>query len=343
MTTIRDIAKESGFSVSTVSRVLAGHPDVSRTTAAAIQEVIDRRHFSVNRNARNLKQMETTTVLVVVKGRHNVLFASMLEYVQSAVVSTGFTVVTQYIDEDANEMAEAERLIPELKPRGVVFLGGDTGNVASHARQIGEECPAVILTNSVASVVRPGVSSVTTDDRLSAKMATQYLLDRGHRAIGVIGGNPEASTISRHRQDGVMAAMAEAGVSFDVGSQYVETRYSLKCGYDAACTLLGSAPGTTAIYAMSDIMALGAIRALYDRGLTVPGDISIVGHDGIELASYMVPKLVTIRQPQELIAARGVDILMAHISGDLTPVNELVDVDVVPGESVRTLQARLAA
>ena len=337
MTTIRDIAKESGFSVSTVSRVLAGHPDVSRSTAAAIQEVIDRRHFSVNRNARNLKQSETMTVLVVVKGRHNVLFASMMEHVQTAVVATGFTVVTQYIDEDANEMAEAERLIPELKPRGVVFLGGDADNVLSHARRIGEDCPAVVLTNSVAGVSRPGVSSVTTDDRLAAKMAAEYLLGQGHRAIGVIGGNPEFSTISRLRQSGVLEAMAEHGVGFDVGSQYVETRYSLKCGYEAALSLIDSAPRTTAIYAMSDIMALGAIRALYDRGLGVPEDISLVGHDGIELASYMVPKLVTIRQPQELIASRGVDILMTHIGGDLTPVNELVPVTIVPGESVRTL------
>jgi len=337
VTTIRDIAKESGFSVSTVSRVLAGHPDVSRSTAIAIQEVIDKRHFSVNRNARNLKQAETMTVLVVVKGRHNVLFASMLEHVQTAVVATGFTVVTQYIDEDANEMAEAERLIPELKPRGVVFLGGDADNVRSHARRIGEDCPAVVLTNSVAGVSRPGVSSVTTDDRLAAKMAAEYLLGQGHRAIGVIGGNPEASTISRLRQSGVIEAMGEHGVGFDVGSQYAETRYSLKSGYEAALSLIDSAPGTTAIYAMSDIMALGTIRALYDRGLAVPKDVSLVGHDGIELASYMVPKLVTIRQPQELIASRGVEILMAHIAGDLTPVNELVDVDIIPGESVRTL------
>ena len=336
MTTIRDIAREAGYSVSTVSRVLAGHPDVSRSTAAAIQEVIDRRQFSVNRNARNLKQAETTTVLVVLKGRHNVLFSSMLEHVQTAVMATGHTVVTQYIDEDSNEVAEAERLIPELKPCGVVFLGGDADHVAN-ARRIGEECPAVVLTNSVAGAGKAGVSSVTTDDRAAAKMATDHLLSRGHSSIGVIGGSPEASAISRRRQEGVVEAMTEHGLEFDMDSAYVETRYSLKCGYDAALRLIESAPGLTAVYAMSDIMALGTIRALYDRGLGVPGDISLVGHDGIELASYMVPKLVTIRQPQKLIAARGVEILMAHISGDLTPVNEVVPVDIVPGESVRTL------
>jgi len=337
VTTIKDIAKESGYSVSTVSRVLGRHPDVSVATAAAIQAVIDRRQFSVNRNARNLKQTETMTVLVVVKGRHNVLFAAMLEHVQTAVMATGYTVVTQYIDEDANEMAEAESLIPEIKPRGVIFLGGDADHVRTHARRIGQACPAVVLTNSVGGAGRPGVSSVTTDDCEAGKMATEYLIDNGHSRIGVIGGSPDASTISRNRQEGVVMAMAAHGLQFDLASQYAQTRYSLKCGYDAALTLIDAAPGITAIYAMSDIMALGAIRALYDRGLSVPGDISLIGHDGIELASYTVPKLVTIRQPQELIATRGVNTLMAHIGGNPTPVDEFVAVDIVPGESVRTL------
>ena len=337
MTTIRDIAKESGYSVSTVSRVLAGHRDVSAHTAAVVQEVIDRRQFSVNRNARNLKQAETMTILVMVKGRHNMLFASMMEQVQVAVTATGHTVVTQYLDEDANEMAEAERLVPEIKPRGVVFLGADPDNVVTHARRIGEECPGVVLTNTVACAGRPAISSVTTDDRCSARLAVEYLLDRGHSRIAVIGGNPEFSPISRLRQEGVIEAMTARGLGFDVESDYAQTRYSLKCGYEAGMKLARTKPGITAIYAMSDIMALGAIRALYDQGLSVPDDISLIGHDGIELASYVVPKLVTIRQPQEVMAARGVDILMTHINGDPTPVEEFVDVDIVPGESVRTL------
>jgi len=337
LTTIRDIAAESGFSVSTVSRVLAGHPDVSPSTAAAIQAVIARRHFAVNRNASNLKRSGTTTILVVVKGRYNMLFAAMLEHVQTAITASGHTAVTQYIDEDDNEVAEAEHLVAEIKPRGVVFLGGDAANMITDADRIGPECPAVVLTNSVSLAGRPGVSSITTDDRAAARLAADYLLDNGHRRIGVIGGIPERSIISRHRQEGVIAAMGVRGVPFDVHTQYAGTRFSLECGYEATFQLLDDVPDVTAIYAMSDIMALGALRALHERGLDVPGDISLIGHDGIELASYVVPKLVTIRQPQEVMASRGIEILMGHLAGNSDPVEEFEPVTVVEGESVKPI------
>lgn len=338
MATIKDIARESGYSVSTVSRVLGGHPDVKAETAAAVQAVIDRRHFVVNSNARNLKSSSSTNaILVVIKGRDNMLFASMLEHVQAAVQATGRTVATHYIDEDANEVADAERLVGEIKPQGVVFLGGDAGNFTAYAHKVGQECPAVVLTNTVAAAGRAGVSSVTTDDRAAARLAIDYLLDRGHSAIGVIGGSPEHSMISLHRLKGVLDAMMARGIGFDIEANYATTRFSLADGYAAANLLLDKAPGITAIYAMSDMLALGARRALHDRGLDVPGDISVFGHDGIPLASYVVPKLVTIRQPQELMAQRAVAILMHHLGGDLTPREEFEDVSIVFGESVRSL------
>ena len=338
MTTIRDIAREAGFSVSTVSRVLAGHRDVSESTAATVQAVIDKRQFSVNRNARNLKQSGTTpTVLAVVKGRRNMLFASMLEQVQTAVTATGLTVATQYLDEDRNEVADAERFVREIKPRGVVFLGGNAEHLASHARLIGEECPAVVLTNSVAGLGLSAISSVTTDDQAAGRAAVEHLLGYGHRRIGVIGGSPELSSMPRNRREGVLQAMSDHGLDFDP-AQYVDTRFSLSSGFRAAQRLIDQVPGITAIYAMSDIMALGALRGLYERGMRVPDDISLIGHDGIEMSSYVVPKLVTIRQPEDVMATRGVEILMRHIDGDPTPVDEVVDFEILAGESVRSLE-----
>jgi len=336
VTTIRDIARESGVSVSTVSRVLAGHPDVSPATAAVVNTVIERHHFHVNRNAANLKRGNTTSILVMVKGRYNMLFAAMMEHVQAAVTATGHTVIAQYIDEDDNEVAEAERWVGEVKPCGVIFLGAD----ASHMEQshlFGERCPAVVLTNSLDGLVRPAISCVTTDDRAAAAAAVEYLLHHGHRRIGVIGGQPAQSAMSAHRQRGVIEAMAAHGVAFDLPTHYFATRFSLESGHRAAQRLLESAPGITAIYAMGDIMALGAIRGLYDRGLRVPDDISLIGHDGIEPASFVVPKLTTMRQPREAIVTRGVEILMRHIDGDSTPVAETLDVEILNGESVRRL------
>ena len=337
MTTIRDVAREAGVSVSTVSRVIAGHPDVSTHTSDQVQAVIERMHFLVNRNAQTLKQSGTTTILVMIKGRYNMLFAAMLEQVHTEIALAGYSVVPQFVDEDANEVDDAERLIAEVKPRGILFLGGDADNLRRHAWRIGAECPAVVLTNSTAELELPAVSSLTTDDQQAARRATDYLLDHGHRQIGVIGGNPSLSTISRHRQNGVIDALAARGLGFDLSTHYAETHYSLKCGYDAAVSLLESAPALSAIYAMSDIMALGSIRALADHGLNVPGDISLIGHDGIELAGYSVPKLATVRQPREAIVRRGVEILLSHIGGDHTPVHEVLDVEIVEAESVRAL------
>jgi len=336
MTTIRDIAQESGVSVSTVSRVLAGHPDVSPATAAVVNAVIERHHFHVNRNASNLKRGNTTSILVMVKGRYNMLFAAMMEHVQAAVTATGHTVIAQYIDEDDNEVAEAERWVAEVKPCGVVFLGADARHM-EQSHLLGQNCPAVVLTNSLDGLVRPAISCVTTDDRAAAGAAIGYLIDNGHRRIGVIGGQPAQSSISAHRQSGVIEAMAARGVKFDLATHYFATRFSLESGYRAAQRLLESAPDITAIYAMGDIMALGAIRGLYERGMRVPDDISLIGHDGIEPALYVVPKLTTVRQPQEAIVARGVEILMRHLGGDPTPVAQTMDVEIVSGESVRCL------
>ena len=336
MTTIRDIAQEAGVSVSTVSRVLAGHPDVRTATAEAVRAVIERHHFHVNRNARNLKRGDTMSVLAVVKGRYNMLFAAMMEHVQAAVTASGHTVIAQYIDEDADEVAEAERWVAEVKPCGVVFLGADARHF-EQAHLLGEHCPAVVLTNSLDGLARPAISCVTTDDRAAARAAVEHLLGNGHRRIGVIGGQPVQSSISAHRQAGVIDAMAAGGVAFDLATHYFATRFSLASGYRAAQHLLESAPDVTAIYAMGDIMAMGAIRGLYDRGLKVPGDISVIGHDGIEAGFYVVPKLTTVRQPRETLVTRGVEILTRHLDGDPTPVAETLDVEILEGESVRDL------
>ncbi|MDR1432686.1 MAG: LacI family transcriptional regulator [Propionibacteriaceae bacterium] len=335
MITIKDIAREAGFSVSTVSRVVGGRRDVSPATAKSIQAVIDRHHFSVNRSARNLKRADTHTVLILVKGHSNMLFAAMIEHVQSEVRATGNSTVVQYLDEDENEVEAAERLVTDVKPSGVFFLGANADHFHSHAARIGTAFPAVVLTNSMEGLGKPAISSVSTDDALGARLAVEHLIACGHRQIGVIGGNPQLSTTSRLRLRGVTQALAAHRLPFAADSHYAATRYSLECGYRCAGQLLERCPELTAIYAMSDIMAIGALRALGDLGVGVPGQVSLVGHDGVELSGYTLPRLTTIVQPQLDLAASGTKILLRHIAGDGKPSYETVGASLREGESVR--------
>ena len=131
--------------------------------------------------------------------------------------------------------------------------------------------------------------------------------------------------------------MLRLGLPFDMEKQYAYARFSLSSGYEAMEYLLKHSPDITAVFAMSDLMALGAIRALRDHGLCVPQDISVTGFDGIALGQYSVPRLTTIRQNMEQLARRTARILLHNIQKPGNAVHEIVSFDLTEGESVREL------
>ena len=128
--------------------------------------------------------------------------------------------------------------------------------------------------------------------------------------------------------------MAQLRLPFDFDTQYAFADFSMEEGYQAAGQLVDKCPGLTAIFAMSDLMALGAIRALQDRGLRVPQDMAVAGYDGIALGRYTVPRLTTIRQSADLLAAHATDILLHCIEDGAPAVHEIIPFEWVEGESV---------
>jgi LacI family transcriptional regulator len=335
MATIKDIAREAGYSVSTVSRVLSGHPDVSGAARSRIMEVVEARHFVVNRNAANLKRQSTRTIVLVIKGRSNMLFQSILEFIQADVTEAGYAVAVEYVDEDADEVVRAAALAREAKPEGILFLGGEKQHLRDSFGQIG--LPAVVVTDSAEGLGFPDLSSVSGDDVAGGRRAMDHLLDHGHRAIGIVGGKAGVSTTSRLRLDGAVAALAERSVPFDPNRQVEAARYSLAEGYRATMALLDRFADLTALFCMSDIQAIGAIRALQDRGRSVPLDVSVMGFDGTELSDYTTPRLSTIHQYRERLAARSVEILLSQLHGEPGGIHELLPSTLKKGESVRAL------
>lgn len=333
--TIKDIAKESGYSVSTVSRVLNNRRDVSPEAKKRIKEIVAAYHFVPNNNAKQLKQSTSKIIAVLVKGRLNMLFANIVEEILGMLDLTRYSAKVYYIDEDANEVGQALSLCRECKPMGIIFLGGNPSHFEQSYGLM--EVPGVLVTNQGGALPFPNLSSVAVDNLAASKIAVDYLFENGHQKIGVLGGDVVLSYTSQRRYLGCLKSHNERGLNFDKEKYYENSRFSFDSAYLAMGRLLEKAPDITAVFAMSDVTAIGAIRALKDRGLEVPRDISVIGFDGIALGDYYNPKLTTIKQPTKKLATRGIEILFNFIDLNAGSIHETLDVELVVGESVRTL------
>ena len=332
--TIKDLAAQTGYSVGTVSRVLNNQPHVSELAKETILKAAAESGFQLNENARQLKQQQSNSILVICKGKSNELFESLLLEIQARMASTAYTLIVDYIDESENEIRRALQLCREKKPLGILFLGGNQGFFRESFHSI--SLPCVLVTTSAADLNFENLSSVTSDDTLAAAMAVQGLLDLDHSRIVIIGGHREDSDMTRKRYQGCLDAFRNNGITFGE-EQYETARFTFEDGYRAARVLLERVPDFTALFAMSDVMALGAIRALTDAGKAVPQDVSVVGFDGLSVGAYTVPRLSTVVQAVDKLADRSVELLLQKIEDNAPARHEVFSIDLVMRESVRKL------
>lgn len=329
--TIKDIAKESGYAVGTVSRVLNGHPDVSEKAREKVMAVVEKHHFKLNNNAKHLKQQASSGIAIIVKGNQNMLFASIVEQLQGMIREKGYACLIYYIGEMEDEMEQTHHVLMERRPLGILYLGSNLKFFKQKFASV--NVPCVLVTNSAETLAFRNLSSVSTDDSAAAQAAIEHLLKLGHERIGILGGQLEKSRAAYTRYEGCMKAFQVHQIPFDMEIQLEQALFSIAQGYGAMGRLLDKMPDLTAVFAMSDTMAIGAIRAIRDRGFHVPEDISVVGFDGIELGNYLTPKLTTIRQDRETIAARSVKLLLDSIQKGSDAVYETVPFQIIVGES----------
>lgn len=333
--TVKDIAREAGYAVGTVSRVLNNQPGVSDEARQRVMEVVEKYHFRLNNNAKHLKQQSNSGVAIIVKGTKNMLFATLVETLQRLIKERGYACLIYYIGEEEHEVEQALQVCRDRQPMGILFLGSNLENFRERFGLV--DIPCVMVTNSAMGLEFDNLSSVSVDDTEAARIAVEHLISLGHRRIGILGGEMKYSNPARARYLGCLCAFREHQVDFDEDIQLESTYFTMEGGYQAMKKLLTKMQDITAVFAMSDVTALGAIRAIKDCGLRVPEDVSVVGFDGIEIGQYMVPKLTTIRQPGTEIAERCVDILLQCILKNERSVNEQIPFSLVYGESTQKL------
>lgn len=328
--TIKDIAALAGVSVTTVSRVLNHRPDVNSATREKVERIIRECHFVGNTNARGLKQ-GNEVIAVVIRGRSNPFLNSLAEAILERADNVPDNFVTEYIDEKGDEFSTAVRMTRQNHVKGLIFVGSLIDERVSAIR--GLDLPMVFTTVNAESAALPRASSVAVDDRHMGRLVAEELLIHGHRKIAVFGSNPVAGDSLAMRFQGFCDAFSEQGLTYD-STLFRETRFSYEAGYDTARIFFAERPDTTALFAMSDTVAVGAIRALRDMGLSVPENVSVVGFDGVDIGRYTLPRLTTVEQPVEEIARRSVNLLLDMMEKNAAPRHILVEASFRKRESV---------
>ena len=328
--TIKDIAAMAGVSVTTVSRVLNHRPDVNVATREKVERIIQECHFVGNTNARGLKQ-GSEVIGVVVRGRSNPFLGSLAEAILARADTLPDSFVTEYIDEKADEFRTALRMTRQNHVKGLIFVGSLIDDRVDAIR--GLDLPMVFTTVNAEAASLPRASSVAVDDRSMGRLVAEELLSLGHTRVAVFGSNPVAGDSLAMRFQGFCDAYADHGLTYDK-SLYRETRFSYEAGYETATAFFRENHEVTALFTMSDTVAVGAIRALCDLGRSVPEDVSVIGFDGVEIGRYTLPRLTTVEQPVDEIARRSVNLLLDMMEKGAAPRHILVDASFRKRESV---------
>lgn len=332
--TIKDIARLSGYSIGTVSRVINDHPDVSDEARARIQEIIRQENFQPNRNAKHLKQVRFSAITIIVKGTSNLFLNTLLEKTQQYLLSSGEEANVVFAEEKENEVRQAIQICSERNPKGIIFLGGALENFREDFSQI--SVPCVLISGWAEDLGFENLSSFCTDDYEGGRKAMEQLIARGHKNVLIVGGfrSDEAGQVSSQRLHGAVSALSEHGISFSMNSDYVESTFSMEDGYSKTLPIIRNNPEITGIFALSDMIAIGVMRAAKDLGKKIPEDISVIGYDGITYASYTVPRLTTVSQDISRLAEEGVNDLLFRISYKRRPVHKRIRCEVSNSESI---------
>ncbi|SHJ72813.1 LacI family DNA-binding transcriptional regulator [Paramaledivibacter caminithermalis] len=305
---IRDIAKIAGVGVSTVSRVINNHPDVKERTREKVLQIIEQYNYIPNNSARNLKRSDSKNIGVLVKGIHNPFFSKIVQSIEEKIDKEGYSLILHYSTGDCNDIEAAIELIKEKKLKGLICLGGDFDNL-NKSQLIDLKIPIVLSSTSIfQNENKDNFSSVIIENEEAAFKAVDYLCKLGHRKIGIIATGEGDKSIGRLRLKGYKKALHKNNMKYN--AEFLEIgEYTFQSAFNAMNRLLDKDLGLTAVFATSDIMAIGASKAILKRGLNIPDDISVIGFDGIEYAEFFHPSITTIKQPGEYMGEKSVEIL----------------------------------
>ena len=330
--TIYDVAREAGVSMATVSRVVNNNPNVKPTTRKKVLEAIERLGYRPNAVARGLASKKTTTVGVVIPDISGAFFAEVARGIEDIANMYNYNIILSNSDTQKEKELRLINTLLEKQVDGLLFMGGEVTDDHKEAFKTAA-VPIVLSATYDDEELWP---SVNIDNKQGAIDATKVLLAEGHEKVALITGPLTDPVNGYPRYQGYREALDEQGVAFD--EAYVRVgNYRYNSGMEAMKELLALDKPPTAVFVASDVMAVGAIHAVQDAGLSVPEDVSVIGFDNIDIASMVRPLLSTVSQPMYDIGAVSMRLLTKLMNKEeVEDPHVILQHDIVLRESTRT-------
>jgi len=308
--TIEEIARKTGTSRSTVSRVLSGHPNVKEETRIHIKKIMEELDYRPNRLAQGLATGSINIVGLIVGDIRNPYYSEITRAVETVLNEEGYMVVL--CDSDYNPLKEEHflRVAIEMGFASVIMTSAmETDELKKILDNL--HCPLILLNRQLETIQTDVVSF---DNFRGGYLVAEHLIKYGHKDIQVLAG-PARSSSSNARFAGYKKALEDYGLNFsDANIAHGDLR--LETGYEFGLKLLREKSRSTAVIAGNDMMAIGLIQAFRDRGLRVPEDLSVVGFDDIPLAAMSAVKLTTIKQPQTEMGKQAAKLVLDRLNGE---------------------------
>jgi DNA-binding LacI/PurR family transcriptional regulator len=305
--TVEQVARLAGVSTATVSRVLNGTAAVAGPTELRVREAISLLAFRPTPQARNLRMGRTGNIALIVPSITNPFFPELMAHVNSEVRARDYSLL---LFDAPQPEEEGVRVARSRLADGIILVGSPSAAAAAWSPPELADVPVVAFDRRPSALSAPVVQ---VDNYQGAREVVRHLAGRGHRRIGFIGG-PRGVSVSADRARGYRAGLREAALDADPGI-VTAGEFDEDSGYAGALRLLRGPGAFTALFAANDLMAIGAMSALRDEGVAVPGQVAVAGFDGIHLGRYVAPSLTTYAQPTAELARRAVELLAAAIAG----------------------------
>lgn len=310
MTTIRDVAQLAGTSIATVSRVLNNQEGFSEDTRKRVMDACDKLGYESNAIARSLKKMKTKTIGVVFPNISSMLMNEFLNGIEEIAHEKNYSVIVSYSYSDTDRMLKSLKTFQEKRVDGIIFASEDLKDkYYDYIKKM--KIPLVLLSTSSEEY---DVPSVKVDDYKASYAAVEYLIQKGHTEIGLLGGNSTDTVTGIPRFIGYQKALLDNGLTFDKRKVAYGHDYGFEDGQKLLPILLDQYPEMTAVYAMSDSIAVGAISKAHQLNINIPKQLSIIGFDNIIISQMITPSLTTVAQPLIQMGSAAADLLLKLIN-----------------------------